>query len=170
MLVMDATRSRTSLVGGAGLFRDTSQHTKSRPAIVLPSSPLPSSLHHRRSMFVFVQDQRLLESISLSIKTPSGPPVLKSCTLFHPQPSRIVMTLPQCYVSACLLGAVLWRFALLSKTSAILCCFPVVFYCYVRLLAWYLGSRSTLVSPSSCASWSESLCPLASLAKTATTL
>ena len=49
-----------------------------------------------------------------------------------------------------------------------LVCFPAFFYCYVRLLAWYLGPRSTLVSPSSCASWS--LCPLASLVKTATTL
>ena len=155
------------MFGGAGLFRDAPQPTKSCPAVVLPTSPLPSSLHHL-PMFLSVQHQQLPESVSLSIKTPSGPPVLKSYTLFHPQHSRIVMTLPPCYVSTCLLVAVLWRFALLSKTSAILCCFPVVFYCYVHLLAWYLGSRSTLVSPSSCASWS--LCPFASLVKTATTL
>ena len=79
------------------------QHTKSRPAIVLPSSPLPSSLHHRRPMFVFVQDQRLLESISLSIKTPSGLPGLKSCVgtfYFILNPSHAVVTLPPCFVSA----------------------------------------------------------------------
>ena len=106
-------------VGGAGLFRDAPQPTKSCPAGVFPTSPLPSSLHHL-PIFLSVQHQQLPESVSLSIKTPSGPPVLKLCTLFHPQPSHVVMTLPPCYVSACLLGVVLGRFALLWKTSAIL--------------------------------------------------
>ena len=54
-------------------------------------------------MFVFVQDQRLLESISLSIKTPGGLPGLKSCVgmfYFIFNPSHVVMTLPPCCVSA----------------------------------------------------------------------
>ena len=45
--------------GGAGLFRDAPQHTKSRPAVDLPNSPLPSSAHHRRSILVSGQDRRL---------------------------------------------------------------------------------------------------------------